>query len=151
MLRLTKSARRWVQRWTRPVCLIDCTAAALGTDGACVVAITYVTHKTHHVFPVIGGHQVEHLYANIEISLSREQTAYHGKHLSVRLGIPARLLPTYALNYKGTLVTVDMTSTSSARSSACTRRSRAQTRCRVGPSRLCIHSARRSCSRRREY
>jgi len=37
------------------------------------------------VFPVIGGHQVEHLYANIEISLSREQTAYHGKHLSVRL------------------------------------------------------------------
>ena len=48
-------------------------------------------HKTHHVFPVIGGRKVEHLYMNIEaleISLSKEQIAYLESILPFELGFP---------------------------------------------------------------
>ena len=43
------------------------------------VAIAYVMQKTTHVFPVIGGRKIEHLYANIEalkVSLSQEQMKF---------------------------------------------------------------------------
>lgn len=48
------------------------------TDGALLVAIAYLLHKTTHVFPILGGRKPEHLHANIEaleISLTPEQVA----------------------------------------------------------------------------
>jgi len=52
-------------------------------------------HKTHHVFPTIGGRKVEHLYANIEaleISLSKEQIAYLESILPFDVGFPNNLI-----------------------------------------------------------
>ena len=52
-------------------------------------------HKTHHVFPVIGGRKVEHLYANIEaleISLSKEQIAYLEGILPFDVGFPNNII-----------------------------------------------------------
>jgi len=54
-------------------------AKEVGTDRVTAVAIAYVMQKTTHVFPIIGGRKVEHLYDNIEalkISLSPEQIKY---------------------------------------------------------------------------
>jgi len=59
-------------------------------------------HKTHHVFPVIGGRKVEHLYANIEaleISLSKEQIEYLESILPFELGFPHDMIVSrYALS-----------------------------------------------------
>ncbi|KIY67355.1 Aldo/keto reductase [Cylindrobasidium torrendii FP15055 ss-10] len=44
-----------------------------------IVAIAYVMQKTTHVFPIIGGHKVEHLKDNLEaldITLSAQQIEY---------------------------------------------------------------------------
>ncbi|KAF5374268.1 hypothetical protein D9758_004552 [Tetrapyrgos nigripes] len=54
-------------------------AKEVGAKSITSVAITYIMHKTTHVFPIIGGRKIEHLEQNIEalnISLTPEQIKF---------------------------------------------------------------------------
>ena len=54
-------------------------AAEHGIEGIQPIALAYVMQKTSHVFPLVGGRKVEHLYENIRalsIQLTDDQVKY---------------------------------------------------------------------------
>jgi hypothetical protein len=55
------------------------------------VAIAYVMQKTPHVFPIVGGHKVDHLMANMEaldVTLSPDQIKFIESILPFSPGFP---------------------------------------------------------------
>ncbi|EIW83722.1 Aldo keto reductase [Coniophora puteana RWD-64-598 SS2] len=63
----------------------------VGTSHVTAVAIAYVTQKTTHVFPIIGGRKIEHLQANIDalkITLTPEHIQEPESLVPFSLGFP---------------------------------------------------------------
>ncbi|THH32073.1 hypothetical protein EUX98_g2087 [Antrodiella citrinella] len=66
-------------------------AKEVGTKSITAVAIAYVMQKVPYVFPIIGGHKVEHLYSNLEaldIALTAEHIRFIESVLPFDPGFP---------------------------------------------------------------
>ncbi|EIN05972.1 Aldo/keto reductase [Punctularia strigosozonata HHB-11173 SS5] len=70
-------------------------AAEVGAKHITAVAIAYLMQKTPHVFPIVGGRKIEHLYQNIEalsITLKPEQIEYLESIVPFDPGFPTNLI-----------------------------------------------------------